>query len=137
MSVDKKAIGAEFAKKLLESGDITEEEYLLLTGKRQNKMNAVRTELDGITFHSGKEANRWAELQILLAAGEIADLKRQVPYSLDVNNVHICNYVADFVYYEHLATEPTVEDAKGYRTPEYQLKKKLMLAVYAIKIKET
>lgn len=46
-----------------------------------------------------------------------------------------CEYVADFVYIENGKT--VVEDAKGVKTPEYRIKRKLMLERYGIKIKET
>jgi hypothetical protein len=45
-----------------------------------------------------------------------------------------CSYVADFVYYVN--GQQIVEDTKGYRTPEYKIKRKLMLSVYGIRIKE-
>ena len=45
-----------------------------------------------------------------------------------------CNYIADFVYEQDGKT--IVEDTKGFRTPDYIIKKKLMLCVHKIKIKE-
>ena len=66
--------------------------------KRRNKYGAKRTTVDGITFDSKHEAERWGELCIMQRAGLIFDLKRQVPFDLVVGGVHICKYVADFVY---------------------------------------
>lgn len=43
-------------------------------------------------------------------------------------------YVADFVYLQDGKT--IVEDTKGFRTKEYELKKKMMRAFLGIEIKE-
>lgn len=45
-------------------------------------------------------------------------------------------YVADFVYTDVETGENIVEDTKGIRTTEYIIKRKLMLAVHSIRIKE-
>ena len=45
-----------------------------------------------------------------------------------------CTYVADFVYKEGGKT--VVEDTKGFRTKDYIIKRKLMLQVHGIRIKE-
>lgn len=106
-----------------------------LSAEAVNKYRNIRTEVDGVSFHSKKEASRWRELKLLERAGHIFNLKRQVPYGLDVEGIHITRYIADFVYVEN-GTE-VVEDAKGIRTPVYRLKKKLMYAIYGITIRET
>lgn len=49
----------------------------------------------------------------------------------------VCVYVADFVYLDLFDGKEIVEDAKGYRTAIYKLKKKLMKAVHSIDIFET
>ncbi len=46
------------------------------------------------------------------------------------------DYVADFVYTDVEIGENVVEDSKGIRTKDYILKRKLMLAVHGIRIKE-
>lgn len=46
-------------------------------------------------------------------------------------------YVADFVYTIAETGENVVEDSKGVRTKDYIIKRKLMLAVHGIRIKET
>ena len=102
-----------------------------------SKYNAVPTEVDGIRFHSAKEARRYSELLLMVKADEIKDLRLQVKYSLDVNGVHICNYFADFVYYDFKFSKEIVEDSKGMRTKEYKLKAKLMKACHGIEIFET
>lgn len=93
-------------------------------------------------FDSRKEFNRWAELSLMQRAGVIANLKRQVRFELipsqykDGKCVYrSVSYIADFVYEQN--GETVVEDSKGFRTPEYTIKKKLMLYIHGIIITET
>lgn len=129
-------VSCETASAWLESGQITQEEYELLT-KKESKYHARKTVVDGIKFHSAKEARRYSELKMLEKSGGIRDLKLQVKFPLDVQGVHICNYVCDFHYLDIEKGDIVVEDSKGMRTPEYKLKRKLMLAIYGIEILET
>lgn len=103
--------------------------------RKRSKYNAKKTTVDGIAFDSKKEASQYSVLTLLQRAGQISGLKLQVRYRLIVNDVLVCVYVADFVYYDINGSQ-VVEDCKGFKTREYELKKKLMLAVYGIKIKE-
>jgi hypothetical protein len=50
----------------------------------------------------------------------------------------IFTYVADFSYVDNVPPHPmtVVEDVKGFRTPLYRLKKKLIEAQYGIAITE-
>lgn len=96
----------------------------------QNKYHAQKTELDGITFDSRKEANRYALLKQQERFGLIKDLQRQVPFELQPaytdnqgKKIRAITYVADFVYNED--GEMVVEDTKGFKTKEYQIKRKL------------
>lgn len=63
---------------------MTLEEYRKLVHKQQkgNKLNAVKTNFDGLKFDSKNEAKRYSELKMLQAAGEISDLQTQVKYVL-------------------------------------------------------
>lgn len=114
---------------------------------RQSKYNAKKITVDGISFDSRKEANRWYELKMLERAGDIKNLRRQVKYELtpvfrDYNGKvfeRASSYTADFVYEQVLPmglTKTVVEDVKGYRTGEYILKRKMMMDRYGIRIKE-
>lgn len=93
-------------------------------------------------FDSKREYARWKELQLMQRAGEISSLERQVKYELiptqkdEQGNVieRGANYIADFQYVEKGAK--VVEDAKGVRTKEYIIKRKLMLWVHGIRIRE-
>lgn len=110
-----------------------------------NKYHARRWELDGKTFDSHKEARRYQELRYLLRAGVITDLKMQVPFLLipaqkDESGKVIeraVTYRADFTYTDENG-QYIVEDVKSEatRTREYIIKRKLMLKVHGIRIKE-
>ena len=108
---------------------------------RPNKYNNRKTILDGIKFDSAKEARRYAELKLLEQAGEIKNLELQKRFRLIVGGVWVADYVADFWYFEKLEPggiwEEVVEDVKGFQTDVYKLKRRLMLAIHAIEIRET
>lgn len=104
--------------------------------ERRGKYNARRTEVYGITFASGKEAHRYQELMLMQKAGVITNLERQVKYSIDINGVHVCSYFADFQYTNVADGEVVTEDAKGFQTQVYRIKKKLVRALYGVDIKE-
>ena len=52
--------------------------------RRRGKYNARKVEIDGITFDSLKEANRYSELKLLEKAGLIKDLTLQPRFNLKV-----------------------------------------------------
>lgn len=127
--------------------------------KRQKYGNIKTRTADGIDHDSRKEARRWNELLLLERAGMISDLRRQVKYVLIPKQTESverysertgrrlkdaertieseCSYIADFVYVDSATRKTVVEDSKGVRTKEYRIKKKLMLFVHGIKIRET
>ena len=98
------------------------------------KYKAIRTEVDGITFASRREANRYKELKFLRSQYRISDLVLQPKFPVEVCGKKICTYVADFMYYEN--GNQIIEDVKGVKTPVYRIKKKLVEAIYNITIKE-
>lgn len=129
-----------------------------------NKYGAkkITEPITGFVFDSKKEYNRWCNLRLLERAGKISDLKRQVTFELipvqreESTEVYkagpqkglpkpgaiiekAVDYVADFTYYQD--GEYIVEDTKGYKKgAAYQLfviKRKMMLSVHGIRIKET
>lgn len=122
-------------------------------GPKQNKYGNSKVEYDGHTFDSSKELRRYQQLKYLEAAGEIKDLQMQVEYVLIPSQFEVvghtkagkektkcierkCSYYADFVYTDISTNETVVEDTKGMRTTEYIIKRKLMLYIHGIKIKE-
>lgn len=101
-----------------------------------------KVRFEGMTFDSEKEKKRYVQLRTLERAGVISGLKRQVRYELIPSQrqngkviERACSYYADFVYEQNGQT--VVEDTKGMRTPEYVIKRKLMLWIYGINIRET
>lgn len=103
--------------------------------KKENKYGNRKTLIDGIAFDSKKESNRYLELKMLQAHGDISNLQIQQGFELKVNDQLICKYIADFVFVDH-TKKLVVEDVKGFKTPVYNLKKKLMKAIYGIIISE-
>ena len=108
----------------------------------RGKYHSRKITKDGITYDSVREYRRLVELQLLERAGKISKLQRQVKYELiptqrvDGKVVERpVTYVADFVYQEN--GQLVVEDSKGFKTKDYIIKRKLMLSVYGIRIKET
>lgn len=118
-----------------------------------NKYRNKKVVRNGITYDSKKEADRHAVLRLLERAGKIRDLQRQVKFVLipaqyEPDTVgkrggikkgklieRECSYIADFVYEEN--GKKIVEDTKGFRTADYKIKRKLMLFMHDIRIKET
>lgn len=107
-----------------------------MSAAKTHKYHAKKTEVNGIVFDSRKEAKRYKELLLLLKSGHIGMLQLQVPYELNPGGTHSLKYVADFQYLDSKTGETIIEDVKGYRTAEYRKKKRLMLQVHGITIKE-
>ena len=105
---------------------------------KKSKYGAVKTEVDGIKFDSKHEALRYQELRLLEQAGEITNLRLQVPFELIPKSKYgmPIRYIADFTYND-LNGQLIVEDAKGVKTPVYRLKRRMMAEIYNIDIKET
>lgn len=96
-------------------------------------------------YHSKREARRAAALRLMQEAGQIQGLREQVEFLLiprqtrpDGTAERSCSYWADFTYDEWTADgwRRVVEDVKGVRTREYVIKRKLMLMVHGVAIRE-
>ncbi len=120
--------------------NLTEEEaQKMLGGKykapKRHKYNAKKTYVDGIPFDSRKEANYYGELKMRRAAGEILDFELQPEFELQGGFKHegkairAIKYRADFKII-HKNFDVEIVDCKGFRTKEYAIKKKLLLAKY-------
>lgn len=105
--------------------------------KVKSKFKNKRTIMDNIEFPSKKEASRYVRLKCLQNAGAIKGLELQKKYYFELNGLIIFHYRADFVYYCYERNMEIVEDVKGYKTPLYRLKKKLIEAQHGITITET
>lgn len=93
-------------------------------------------------FDSKAEAKRFLVLQSMESDGLITDLQRQVKFELipsqRINGKVVeraVSYIADFTYRTSDGLF-VVEDVKGFRPKEYIIKRKLMLWVHGIKVRE-
>lgn len=104
--------------------------------KKTNKYGAKKIECDNIIFHSEGEMRRYSELKILEKKGLIKDLILQPRFLLQESFVYEgkkyrkIEYVADFQYYDNMINKIVVEDFKGFKTKEYNIKKKMFLYKY-------
>lgn len=108
-----------------------------LTAQRPKYGNRKVTDAKGNVHDSAKEYRHWCELQLREKAGEISNLRRQVPFALVVGNILVCQYIADFVFVEGAAT--IVEDCKSPQTRKlaaFRIKAKLMKAIYKLEVRE-
>lgn len=110
--------------------------------QRNQKYGNTKVQDGGRTFDSKAEHKRWQYLVMLEKAREISNLRLQVPFELvpaqmtpSGKKIRPTTYIADFCY-DDLKGAAICEDVKGVETPEYRLKKKLMLYVHGIEIKE-
>lgn len=99
------------------------------------KFKNIRTEKNGQKFDSKWEAERFEQLKLMESAGEIRELRAQVPFPLMVGDELIGAYVADAVYLTADGRK-VVEDAKGCKTPLYRWKAKHFRAQYGFAITE-
>lgn len=98
---------------------------------RKSKYGAIKTQIDGITFDSKKEADYYAELKLQVLAGDIDGFCMQPVFILAPN----LKYKADFIVFHKDGTFEII-DTKGFRTKEYIAKKKVLEDKYNLKIKE-
>ena len=106
-----------------------------------NKYKNKKITIYGITFDSQHEAERYLQLKHLEKIGEISNLELQKAFVL-IPSQYIdgkcverpCKYIADFCYEQGGKT--IVEDAKGYKVETYRIKKKMMLYLKGIQVKE-
>jgi hypothetical protein len=125
---------------------------------RYGKYGNRKVTVDGIVFDSKREAARYKELKLLQEAGEIKGLQMQVPFELiPAKYEHFerfsektgkklkdgvrcveksVTYIADFVYTDCKTGNQVVADAKGYKSKEYILKRKMMLHFLGVRIHE-
>ena len=111
--------------------------------RNESKYHNKRVTVDGITFHSVKEACRWQELKFAERAGKIKGLARQVRIEIvpKTSRFRAAYYIADFVYFDNEKNQTVYEDVKGYREglayEHFKLKKKILYEKYGIEVVET
>lgn len=109
-----------------------------------SKYGNKKVQIGDRVFDSLKEGRRYSELMMLDKAGYITDLECQkkfvlIPRQTDEHGKVIereCTYRADFYYIDTDTGKEVVEDVKGMRTEVYKIKKKLLLHVHGLRIKE-
>jgi hypothetical protein len=129
----------------IERAYLTDEEYEAIP-IRANKYHAQVCTVDGIRFDSRKEARRYEELMILVAAGEILWLELQPEFAVTVKELWrdpgalvVCGrFRADFRYVETRTGEVVIEDTKSgpTKTTAYRLRKRLVEAIHGVTIRE-
>lgn len=97
----------------------------------RHKFNAQRTEIDGISFHSKKESNYYQQLLMARKSGDLLFFLRQVPFHLPGGGRYVCDFQEFWK-----SGEVRFVDVKGFATVEYKSKKKIVEALYPIKILE-
>lgn len=109
----------------------------MINTKKQSKYRNTKVVTPDGTFDSKKEYLHWLELKGKEDKGLIQGLRKQVVYPMVVNGMHICKYIADFVYLEnHVLVVVDVKSEMTRKLPTYRLKYKLMQAIHSITIKE-
>lgn len=122
-----------------------------------NKYGNKKVSAGGLMFDSKKERHRYLELLYLKNAGEVENIQTQVKFVLIPAQYEIyerygkkgqrlkdgkrlvereCAYIADFVYNDLKTGKTIVEDTKGFKTPDYIIKRKLMLYIHGIRVRE-
>ena len=109
-----------------------------------NKYHNIKVRsIDGEVFDSRKEERRWHELKMLERCGAISGLQRQPKFVLIPSQKidgkvveRECAYIADFVYIDRKSGIRIVEDTKGVKTKDYIIKRKLMLWIHGIRVRE-
>ena len=97
--------------------------------RSKNKYHAKTCVYDGFNYDSIAEANYAMELDWRLKAREFERWERQVPIRIEVNGYHICTTKVDFLIHHKDGNKELVE-VKGFETPDYRIKKKLIEAVF-------
>lgn len=115
---------------------------LRLKSGTKNKYGAKRIVIDNIRFDSLREGIHYEELKLLLRAKEITDLKVHPVFAINVRSdflhapgLHfICNVELDFSYHDKRDSRHHYVDAKGKDNPYSKLKRRLVEAIYNIKV---
>lgn len=100
------------------------------------KYHNKKTVINGITFDSRREAERYVELKVLQKKGLITQLELQPKFLLQKGFKYrgktqsAITYKADFRYIDLETNTYVVEDVKGMVTQAFAIKKKMFLATY-------
>jgi len=93
---------------------------------KKSKYGNRKVVIDGITFDSIGEGNRYSELRILEKKGDIQNLTCHMKFNLEAG----ITFKPDFVYDQNNKT--IVEDYKGFVTESYKLRRKLFIHKFIV-----
>lgn len=97
----------------------------------RHKFNAQPTEIDGIRFSSKKESQYYSDLLLAKRSGDLLFFLRQVPFHLPGRVKYVCDFVEFWK-----EGEVRFVDVKGFKTPTYKAKRRMVEALFPIKILE-
>lgn len=118
------------------TGSMTSQEFIKFEPKpRRSKFGNLKVEIDGIKFDSKKEANYYSKLVLLQKSGEVLKFELQPKFEININGIKCGFYKADFKVIWKSGSVKII-DVKGMKTPVYSLKKRIIEALYGIKIIE-
>lgn len=95
-----------------------------------SKFGNVKLNTPSGLFDSRLEYKEFLDLNLLLKAGKISNLQRQVRIKLGQSEKCKVHYIADFVYFDNEKSVWVIHDTKGFETPEFKLKLKWLLDTY-------
>lgn len=109
------------------------------------RVRARKVTIDNIVFDSVHESTVYGDLKLQVRSGLISKLQVHPQFKLIVNGVAIGKYTPDFTYHDR-QDRVHVIDAKGFKKSkktgkllprvdrDFSLKKKLMLALFALEV---
>lgn len=102
---------------------------------KPSKFGNIKTLYNGFMYDSKHEARYARELDLRVKAKDIVSYEKQVRFPIVINEIKICDYVCDFIVLKNDKSQEVI-DCKGMLTDVYKLKKKLVEAIYKVKIIE-
>jgi hypothetical protein len=109
----------------------TERRFPMRRSKFNSRPLACR---QGVIHQSTLEARRCDELHLMQTGGLIKDLRAHPQVRFRLDGHHICDYLADFCYFDNERNAEVVEDTKGIITDVCRMKLKLMAAVHGVDV---
>src|SRR4051812_27623202 len=107
-----------------------------MTTQARAKYHNTKVIVEGYSFDSKAESERYKTLRLMEQAGEITALQVHPAYELqppfrdhDGKHQRAISYEADFAYIE--GADRVVEDVKGMETKDYKIKAKLFRYRYS------
>lgn len=102
--------------------------------KKPSKFSNVKEKVDGISFDSKREAQRYRDLKMLRAAGRIRFFIRQPVFDCGGGVVYRGDFLIVWSAGLAVGDTVTVEDVKGVDTQESINKRKQVLERYGVEV---